>query len=236
MGVHGLVSRIRGIAGVFAGIEQVGEGRDRLGGDAPGGQGRGDVILVLVGHIHRQFVGHEAHEGPMELLIEGRIEILAQEVPGQLQTLKGLAGGLAVAAAGHVGAAGRQLPQRQPHSGGTEEQQGHKNPVGGFAHEEALILGQGSLCLDEADVLAEVLYALTVHRQRAGAVRGGLRRTAGAPVHGQAQGIRLGRRIAAGLHVIVGETYRRQDEIARAARDERVFEGLGAVGAALVRG
>ena len=165
MGIHGLMSGVRCIAGVFAGIQQVGKGSYRFCRDTTGGQGRGDVFLALVGHVHRKLVGHEADERPVQFLIECRIEVLAQEVPGQLQPLERLACCLAVAVAGNVGPAGRQFSQRQPNGCSGKEKQSDKDPIGRFTHKEALVFAQRGLRLDETDVLAKVPDALAIDGQ-----------------------------------------------------------------------
>ena len=236
MGVHRLVAGIRRVAGVFTGIQEVREGLHRLLRNTAGGQGFGDVLLALVGHVHGQFVRNEADEGPVKFLIEGRIEILVQEITSQFEPLERLAGRLAVSVADDIGPACGQFPEGQPYGGRGKQQQAHEDPVGGFAHEEALVLRQGGLGLDETDVLAQVLHPLAVHRQGTGTFRRCLGSAAGAPLHGQMQRIRRSGRITAVLHVEIGEAYRCERELARAARNEGVLEGLGSVRAALVGG
>ena len=126
----------------------------------------------------------------MQFLIEGRIKILAQEITGQTQAFQGLPRRLAVPVSDHVGATGGQLPQGQPDGCCSQEQQADKDPIGRFAHEETFVLTQGSLCLDEADILAEIPYALAVHGQGAGAVLDGLAARRGAPFHSEMKRIR----------------------------------------------
>ena len=235
MGIHGLMSGVRRITGVLTGIQQVGKGSNRFRWDTAGRQGRGDVLLALVGHVHRELVGHEADEGAVQFLIEGRVEVLAQEVPGEFEPLERLTRRLPVAAAGDVGAAGRQFSQGQPYGRSSEEEQADKDPIGRFTHKEALVFAQRSLRLDETDVLAKVPYVLAVDSQGPGPILDRLVACRCTPLHRQVQRIRGGGGIPVSIHVIIGKTDRRKGEITGTAGNERILKGLGAAGTAPVR-
>ena len=234
MGVHRLMAGVRRIAGVFAGVQQVRKGFHRRLGDTAGGERFGNVLLALVGHVHRELVGDEADEGPVQFLIEGRIKILVQEIAGQFQPLQRLARRLPVAGAHDIGPAGGQFPQGQPDRSGSQDQEGRQAPEERFPDKEALVFRQGSLRLDETDVFAQVLHPLPVHGERSGPVLDGLGSSAGAPRDGKPQGVRGCRGIPVSFHVIIGEADRRKGKRSRAARNERILEGLGTVGPALV--
>ena len=233
--VHGVVAGVGGVAGLFAGIHERHEVRHRGFRNAAGGKGGRYVLLVLVGHVHGELVSHEAYQGAVQLLIKRRVEVLVQEILGLGQPFERLAGGLAVARAGHIGPSLRHLAEAQPEAqAGKEDEADTREPALGI-HQEALVRAQRGLGADKADVLSQVLDALAVHHQ--GVARVGLAAALrrGGAGHGQGKGRRGERLVLALVHVVVAVVHGAYLEGARAARNKGIFEGLGAGGATLVR-
>ena len=114
MGVHGVVSGVGGVAGKLAGIQEFGEVLGHALRYATGNEGGRNILFVLVCHIHGQLVSHKANEGAVQLFIEGRIQVLVQEVLGLGQALQGLTRGAAVAGSGDIGPSGGYLSEGQP--------------------------------------------------------------------------------------------------------------------------
>ena len=189
MGVHGIVAGIGGVAGLLAGGQKVHKSCSSLFRHTAGHQRRLDVLLVLVGHVHGELVAHIADERAVQLLIEGRVEVLLEEFLGRGQALERHAGGLAVAGSGHIGPTGGGFPQAQPAAASGKKQCQEAQPPAGRIHQEALVAVQVGFGADEADVLSQVFHALAVHGE-GGSGRGGGRR--GSPAqHLQRKGGRV---------------------------------------------
>ena len=114
MGIHGLMAGIRGVTGKLTGIDKADEFVGGPGRDSAGSESGGDILLRLVGHIHAEFVAHEAKQGTVQLFVEGRIKVLFQKLAGLGKTLEGHLGGLAVAASTDIGPHCSHFPETHP--------------------------------------------------------------------------------------------------------------------------
>ena len=128
MFVHGLVTGVGCVTGLFAGIQERGE----IGGNGlrnPAGHQRSlDIILGKVCHIHGQLVSHKAQERAVQLLVEGRVQVLLEEILGLCQPLQCLACGLAATGAHDIGPPGGRLPEAQPEAQAGQQKEGNGTP------------------------------------------------------------------------------------------------------------
>ena len=83
---HGIGSvAARRVTGIFTGIELGEEAVHGLGAGTAIEQRRAHSIAAQLRHVEQQFVGGIAEHGPVELLVEGRMEILLEVDAGGLE-------------------------------------------------------------------------------------------------------------------------------------------------------
>ena len=78
MGGHRLISRIRGIPGIFAGIHERDVRIHKFPGHTTFEKAGGDVFLVQVLDTDVQLVRYVAEQGPVQFFIKCRPEILPE--------------------------------------------------------------------------------------------------------------------------------------------------------------
>ena len=172
----------------------------------------------------------------MQLLIEGGGEPLLQIASSRLETGKRHLGGPAVTGTADVRPALRHPAQGDPDQGGKQSHHSDDNRVGTAADQEGHAPLEGGFSgLNKADIGPEILDALAVHRRAGRDIfqRGGPGLSG---KNADPERIGPGRDIFSRSGTVIRIRDRRDDEVAVAAGDERILEGLAARSAGPVDG
>ena len=143
IGRHGLDTGIGRIPCIFAGVQQRYVLRYRALRHPGSCQARGDVVLAEFRGIKVELVGDIAEQGPVEFLVECRIQVLLQEHARFGKALAGHFGGLPCLEPRHVGTAPAQAAYRGIRTGGKHEEQHRHEPESTGADEERARSGHG---------------------------------------------------------------------------------------------
>ena len=165
----------------------------------------------------------------MQFFVIGTSQILVEIAFGALEPRPGHLVGPAVLRTGHVGAARLPAPEDQAGQQAGEGDHAQENEEQGRAGEEGAFLLEVAVAEgDVADILAQAAYALAIGPGHGDAAAGNLF----ALFDGHGNLARRGGDILAVRVVVVTVFDRRNHEIAVAAGNERILEGLRAVRAA----
>ena len=227
MGVHGIVPLGRGVTGELAGVQQFAEAAGDIFFHTLRRQALAYLIFVQLCRGHVELVSHKAQQGLVQLLVESRIEVFAQELAGLGEAPASHLAGGAAARAHNVRAAGGDFAQCKPdRRGGQAEQRGKGPEEPGAGEEAALWRKAGGAERDVADVRAKVAHVLSCRRGfKLSALRS--RCAFRSLVHLYVQGAGRKRYEPSCGRIVVAVIYGANGEVSVAAGDEGILERAG---------